>query len=33
VEDALDAGEGGEEFGAEEAVGVADDSDFHLCVR
>ena len=30
VEDARDAGEGGEDFGAEEAVGVADDSDFHL---
>jgi hypothetical protein len=32
VEDALDAGEGGAEFGAEEAVGVADDSYFHLNV-
>jgi len=30
VEDALDAGEGGEDFGAEQAVGVADDADFHI---
>jgi hypothetical protein len=27
VEDALDAGEGGSNFGAEQAVGVADDAD------
>ena len=29
VEDARDAGEGGKDFGAEEAVGVADYCDFH----
>ena len=27
VEDVVDAGEGGEEFGAEEAVGVGEDAD------
>ena len=33
VEDALDPGEGGEDFGPEEAMGVADESDFHLDFR
>jgi len=30
VEDVIDAGEGGKEFGAEEAVGVGEDADEHL---
>jgi hypothetical protein len=29
VENALDTGEGGNDFGAEETVGVGEDGDFH----
>ena len=30
VEDAVDTGESGQDFGAEEAVGIGDDSEFHV---
>jgi hypothetical protein len=30
MEDAVDALEGGRDFGTEEAVGVGDDSEFHV---
>ena len=30
VEDAVDASESGQDFGAEEAVGIGDDSEFHV---
>jgi hypothetical protein len=33
VEDALDAGESGDDFGTEETVGIADDADSHEVLR